>query len=96
MEDLIETEFDASYLAVRDSERLIYHYANVDIKLLLKRDGTIRPSYKLTVPEGIPLNEYQRIAERARLNIITKAPRDKKVKRDESGTAIQTIKRQIP
>jgi hypothetical protein len=88
MEDLIGTEFDASYLAAGDSERLVYHHANVDIRPLLKRDGTIRPSYELTVPEGIPLNEHQRIAKRARLDIITKAPRDKKVKRDESGTAI--------
>jgi hypothetical protein len=92
MEDLIGTEFDAGYLAAGDSKRLVYHHANVDIRPLLKRDGTIRPSYELTVPEGIPLNEHQRIAERARLDVITKAPRDKKVKRDESGTTIQTIK----
>jgi hypothetical protein len=96
MKDLIRTKFNANYLAAGDSERLIYHHADVDIKPLLKRDGIIRPSYKLTVPEGIPLNEHQRIAERAWLDIITKAPRDKKVKRDKSGTAIQTIKRQIP
>jgi hypothetical protein len=96
MEDLIGTEFDTGYLAARDSERLVYHHADVDIRPMLKRDGTIRPSYELTVPEGIPLDEHQRIAERARLGAITKAPRDKRVKRDESGTAIQTIKRQVP
>jgi hypothetical protein len=92
MEDLIRTKFDASYLAAKDSKRLIYYYANVDIRPLLKRDNTIRSSYELIVLKRIPFNEHQRIAERAQLNIIIKAPRDKKVKRNKSGIAIQTIK----
>jgi hypothetical protein len=95
-DNLIKTKFNTNYLATEDNKRLIYHHANVDIRSILKRDSTIRPNYELTIPKGIPLNEHQRIAKRARLDIIIKAPRDKKIKRDESGITIQTIKRQIP
>jgi hypothetical protein len=58
IEDLIRTKFNTNYLATEDSERLIYHHTNVNIRPILKRDGTIRPSYKLIVPKGIPLNKY--------------------------------------
>jgi hypothetical protein len=58
MKDLISTEFNTNYLVTKDSERLIYHHANVDIKPMLKRDDTIRPSYELTILKEIPLNEH--------------------------------------
>ena len=70
--------------------RLVYHHADVDLGPILKRDGTIRPRYELTVPEGVPLDEHQRIAERSKLEAITRAPRDK------SGTPIKTIDRVVP